>query len=74
MQQEKYDIFISYRRDGGIDKAQILELYLENNGFRDRVFMDVHELTYGVFSKRIEEAIDSAPVFLVLLTPNALDR
>lgn len=74
MQQEKYDIFISYRRDGGNDKAQILKLYLENNGFRDRVFMDVHKLTYGAFGNHIKEAIESAPVFLVLLTPNALDR
>ena len=72
MQQEKYDIFISYRRVGGIDKAQLLKLILANKGYS--VFMDVHELTYGAFGNHIKEAIESAPVFLVLLTPNALDR
>lgn len=67
-----YDIFISYRRDGGADKARTLKTELTSRGYR--VFFDFDELKDGVFDQRIMDAIESAPIFMVLLTPHALDR
>ncbi|MCQ2310504.1 MAG: toll/interleukin-1 receptor domain-containing protein [Paludibacteraceae bacterium] len=72
MPQAKYDIFISYRRNEGKDIARMLKESLERKGYR--VFLDMDELQDGVFDQRILDAIQSAPVFMILLTAHALDR
>ena len=35
---QKYDVFISYRRDDGAQYARIMQLQLENRGYK--VFLD----------------------------------
>ena len=67
-----YDIFISYRRKGGADKARPLKSELERRGYN--VFLDFDELKDGVFDQRIMDAIDEAPIFLVILSAHSLDR
>lgn len=67
-----YDIFISYRREGGRELARSLKSELERRGYR--VFLDFDELNDGIFDRRIMEAIDASPIFMVLLSPHALDR
>ncbi|GEM_PF-1335139 len=69
-----YDIFISYRRVGGAQYARILKAELEKRGYRDRVFLDYDELKDGRFDNRIKSAIESAPVFIFILSPGSLDR
>lgn len=71
-EHSKYDIFISYRRDGGAQYARILQLELEKRGYR--VFLDYEELTDGVFGDNIKEAIREAPVFMMVLSAHYLDR
>lgn len=68
----KYDIYICYRRDGGAQYARILQLMLSQRGYR--VFLDYDELKDGVFGKKIKAAIKEAPVFMLVLSKNALDR
>ena len=68
----KYDIFISYRRVGGKDKARSLKSELERRGYH--VFLDFDDLKDSVFDKRIMDAIDEAPIFLIILSENSLDR
>ena len=68
----KYDIFISYRRDGGKEWARMLSLELERLGYS--VFLDFDELKDGIFDKRIMNAIESAPIFMIILSPHSLDR
>ena len=70
--QNKYDIFISYRRQDGKQYAKILQLELEKRGYK--VFLDYDELVDGVFGDDIREAISSAPVFMMVLTPLYLER
>lgn len=70
--QNKYDIFISYRRDGGAQYARILQLELEKRGYR--VFLDYEELTDGVFGDNIKDAIHEAPIFMMVLSAHYLDR
>lgn len=72
MEQTKYDIFISYRREGGAQYARILQLELEKRGYK--VFLDYEELTDGVFGDNIKEAIHDAPIFMMVLSPHYLDR
>lgn len=69
-----YDIFISYRRVGGAQYARILKAELEKRGYRDCVFLDYDELKDGRFDSRIKSAIESAPVFIFILSPGSLDR
>ena len=71
---KQYDIFISYRREGGKNFARILKPELEKRGFQDRVFLDFDELKDGKFDKRIMDAIDSAPIFIIILSDGCLDR
>ena len=68
----KYDIFISYRRDNGEDKARILNQFLSTVGYR--VFFDHESGMTGEFETEILAAVEIAPVFLMLLTPHCLDR
>lgn len=67
-----YDVFISYRRDTGRDIARPIKLELEKHGYN--VFLDFDELKDGSFSQKIKDAISSAPIFIVILSPHALDR
>lgn len=68
----KYDIFISYRRDNGEDKARILNQFLNAAGYK--VFFDHESGMTGEFETEILAAVEIAPVFLMLLTPHCLDR
>ena len=72
MASNKYDIFISYRRDGGAQYARILQLMLIQRGYK--VFLDYDELTDGIFSDKIKEAIKDAPVFMLVLSKGSLVR
>lgn len=68
----KYDIFISYRRDNGAQYARILQLMLQQRGYK--VFLDYDELTDGVFGNHIKEAIKGTSIFMLILSENALQR
>lgn len=71
MRDNTYDIFISYRRDGGDKYARTIQQALEK---RFKVFLDFDELTDGLFNQRILNAIENSSVFLLILSKGALDR
>lgn len=68
----KYDVFISYRREGGKEFARSIKSELEHKGYA--VFLDFDELTDGVFDERIMDAIRESPVFIFILSQHSLDR
>lgn len=70
--QPKYDIFISYRRDGGESTAKILRDKLSELGYQ--VFFDVESLRSGDFNTRLYSVIEECQDFLLILSPGALDR
>ena len=72
MYRKEYDIFISYRRESGEDKARILNQFLSAAGYR--VFFDHEAGMTGEFETEILAAVEIAPVFLMLLTPHCFDR
>lgn len=68
----KYDIFISYRRDDGQQHARLIEKELKSRGYN--VFLDYEELDKGLFDEKIVGSIASAKIFLMVLTPLYLSR
>lgn len=68
----KYDVFISYRRDGGDMFAHILYERLVAKGFS--VFQDIESLRSGKFNTAIFDRIDECTDFVLVLPPNGLDR
>ena len=67
-----YDVFISYRRDGGDTFAMMLKNELKERGFR--VFHDVESLRSGDFNQQLYKEIEESEVFVLVLPPNALER
>lgn len=69
----KYDIFISYRREGGRELARTLRLALANIGY-DNIFFDYNSLRDGLFNDQIITAINECNDFVLVLTPGSMDR
>ena len=65
-------IFISYRREGGEFLGKILYDELSKNGYS--VFYDVESLRSGKFNEQLYKRIEECEYFIILLTPNCLDR
>lgn len=72
MSGKNFDIFISYRRSDGTDKARILDIAFKNEGFR--CFLDYNSIEGGLFEQRIEAAIKDAPIFVLVMTPDYFTR
>jgi len=67
-----YHAFISYRRDGGSDLARIIKTYFDSKGFS--VFLDVESLSTGRFDEGLIKTISDTTNFILILSPNCLDR
>ena len=68
----KYDIFISYRREGGFETAKLLADRLKADGYR--VFLDIEALRTGKFNNQLYQVIESCKDFILILSKNSLDR
>lgn len=69
---EKYDIFVSYRRDGGEALAYLISERLKQKGLS--VFYDVESLRSGKFNDEIFDVISNCTDVIVVLPQNSLDR
>ncbi|MCL2523777.1 MAG: TIR domain-containing protein [Betaproteobacteria bacterium] len=67
-----YDVFVSYRRDGGETMAILIRDRLASKGFN--VFLDVESLNSGNFNTKLLQVIESCNDFVAVLSPGALDR
>ena len=67
-----YDVFISYRRDGGHEMARLLYEHLKLRGIN--CFFDLEELGSGQFNTKLLDSIDQSNNFVVVLSPNSLER
>lgn len=68
----RYQVFISYRRDGGEDLAGRISDKLTGLGYQ--VFYDVESMRSGTFNTQIYEAIEGCEDVLLVLPPHGLDR
>ncbi|MCL2159558.1 MAG: leucine-rich repeat domain-containing protein, partial [Oscillospiraceae bacterium] len=69
---EKYDVFLSYRRDGGETMAILLRDRLSAKGYR--VFLDIESLNSGSFNTKLLSVIEESADFVVVCSKNCLDR
>lgn len=67
-----YDVFISYRREGGLDLARSIAYWFRAHGFK--CFIDQTEMRTGQFNHQIYHAIEDTHYFLLLLSEHALNR
>ena len=68
----KYDIFISYRREGGYDTAKHLNDLLVRDGYR--VSFDIDTLRNGDFDVQLLERIEECNDFILVVDKHAFDR
>lgn len=69
---EHYDIFISYRRDGGYDTAKHLNDLLVRDGYN--VSFDIDTLRNGDFDIQLLRRIDQCKDFILIIDKHAFDR
>ena len=75
MAETKYDVFISYRRKGGAEKAELLKAVFEKRGYpEERIFMDTHALKGGDFTLKLKDAITASTNVIVLITKGCFDQ
>lgn len=65
-------VFISYRRESGIDIARGVHDQLKNRGYS--VFLDTEGLRAGAFNRALYHEIENSDVFLLILSHGSLDR
>lgn len=69
---KKYDVFISYRREGGEQTALLISEFLKRKGYR--TFFDIDTLRAVHFPMELLRVIDQCNDFVPVLPPHALDR
>ena len=67
-----YDIFISYRRDGGFETAKHLNDLLVHDGYT--VSFDIDTLREGDFDETLLKRIDVCVDFIVIIDKHTFDR
>lgn len=70
--KKKYDVFISYRRTGGFESANLIAEKLKGMGYS--VFFDVESLRSGKFNDQLYRVIEQCKDFIVVLPIQGLDR
>lgn len=68
----KYDIFISYRREGGYETAKHLYDLLIHDGYR--VSFDIDTLRNGDFDTELLNRIDQCKDFILIINKNCFER
>lgn len=68
----KYDVFISYRREGGYDTAKHLNDLLVRDGYK--VSFDIDTLRNGDFDVQLLERIEECKDFILIVDKHAFDR
>lgn len=72
MKRKPYDVFISYRREGGWETARLIYSALQRKGYR--VAFDLEELRSGPFDIQLLTYIEECKDFILILSSHALDR
>ena len=68
----KYDVFISYRREGGYDTAKHLNDLLARDGYK--VSFDIDTLRNGDFDTQLLTRIEECTDFIIIVDEHAFDR
>lgn len=75
MEQYIYDVFISYRRKGGSEMAQLVKSEIRQRGIEEnRIFLDTHSLHDGDFEQKIKVAIEQSESIVVIISNGCFDE
>ena len=69
---QKYDIFISYRRKGGVKDARLVDEKLRNSGYS--VSFDIDTLGRGKFTDTLNTRLKGCKDFIVIFEPSYYER
>lgn len=72
LKESIYDVFISYRRNGGEVLARLVYFMLTSKGYT--VFYDREKLKSGRFDENIQNVIESCTDFVLILSPKMFDN
>lgn len=72
MQRQRYDVFISYRREGGFETAKHLFDLLSRDGYR--VSFDLDTLRNGDFNTELLNRIGECDNFILICDAHVFDR
>ena len=67
-----YNVFISYRREGGYELARLVYEHLTSKGFHP--FFDLEELSSGQLNHKLYDTIEECDNFILILNANCLDK
>lgn len=71
----KFRIFISYRREGGAEKANLVKKELMLHGYTEEdIFLDVHSMHQCDFVQRIPNAIKNSDSFILIVGNHTFDK
>lgn len=70
--RKHYDIFVSYRRSGGFESANLVAEKLRGMGYS--VFFDVESLRSGKFNEQLYSVVEHCKDVVVVLPEHSLDR
>jgi hypothetical protein len=69
---QRYDIFISYRRKGGVQDARLVDEKLRNSGYY--VSFDIDTLGRGKFTDTLNTRLKNCKDFIVIFEPSYYER
>lgn len=73
--RKRYDVFISYRRKGGAERAELIKIFLQEKGFRpNRIFMDTYNEQPGDFRENLKKAIAESVNVIVIVHKGCFDE
>lgn len=72
MDNEIFDIFISYRRDGGLEAANLIYERLSQEGYT--ISFDIDNSRSGPFDKNLFRRIEQCSDFLLVVDPHCFDK
>lgn len=70
--EEEYDVFLSYRRQGGADFAHLLKLSLTLMGLT--VFLDIDNLGTGNFDSKLVSSLQNSSNVILVWSKGCMDR
>ncbi len=75
MSKMNYDVFISYRRKGGAEKAQLVKSEIKQRGVEEEhIFLDTHSLHDGDFEQKIKVAIEQSQSVIIIISKGCFDE
>ena len=70
--KQRYDVFISYRREGSQNLERLIRDRLTERGYS--VFLDIESLKSGKFNEQLYSVIKDCTDMILILPPHSLER